>query len=42
MFEELSGIPNETYKQKADASFNQEEQYRGFAKYREEYKTRVI
>ena len=42
MFEELSGVPNETYNQKSDASFNQEEQYRGFAKYREDYKTRVV
>ena len=42
MFEELSDIPNETYKQKKDASFNQEEQYRGLAKYQEDYKIRVI
>lgn len=36
-FEELSGIPDETYDKKANASFNNENKYVRYGKYEEQY-----
>lgn len=40
-FEELSDVPEKTYEQQSDASFNDEDQYRGLAKYKDEYEERM-
>lgn len=40
-FEKLSDEPEANYRQQSDASFNDEEQYRGLAKYKDEYETRM-
>lgn len=40
-FEELCEIPEETYDQQTDASFNNEEEYLGLAKYKDEYEERM-
>ena len=37
-FEELSGVPDETYDKKANASFNNENKYLRYGKYDNEYK----
>lgn len=40
-FEELKDIPERTYDQREDASFNNEKQYRGLGKYEEEYARQI-
>lgn len=40
-FEELSGEPEKNYEQQVNASFNDEEQYRGLSKYKDEYEKRM-
>lgn len=40
-FEQLTGIPEKTYPQQTDASFNDEEQYLGLSKYKDEYEERM-
>lgn len=40
-FEQLSATPDITYAQQSGASFNDEEQYRGLAKYKDEYEERM-
>ncbi len=37
IFEQLNQIPDEPYREKKDASFNDEEEYRGFGNYQNEY-----
>lgn len=41
MFESLSRIPEKTYDERDDASYNQETKYRGFGNYEKEYKTQI-
>lgn len=41
IFEELCDVPSETYDKKIDASFNNEDTYRGVAKYSSEYKSLI-
>lgn len=41
MFEQLSDIPETTYANKIDASFNDEATYRGLGKYQSEYEKRT-
>lgn len=36
-FEELAGVPNETYDKKSNASFNNENKYLGYGKYENQY-----
>ena len=36
-FEELSGVPEETYNKKKNASFNNEKQYLGYGNYEKQY-----
>lgn len=40
-FEQLTAVPDTTYEQQSDAAFNDEEQYRGLAKYKDEYEERM-
>ena len=40
-FEELKETPEKTYDQQSNASFNNEEAYRGMAKYKDEYEERM-
>lgn len=40
-FEELKEIPEETYDRQPNASFNDEDEYLGMAKYTDEYKKRM-
>lgn len=42
MFEELKAVPEVTYDQVVTASFNNEEEYRGFGKYEQEYRHKII
>lgn len=42
MFEQLSVIPEIAYNQRKDASFNNEECYRGFGKYEHNYRKKMI
>lgn len=41
MFETLTEIPNVTYNGQLDASFNEEQNYRGFGNYNEEYSKQI-
>ena len=36
-FEQLSDVPEHPYDQQQNASFNEEDQYRGMAEYKDEY-----
>lgn len=40
-FEQLSDVPEHTYDQQQNASFNDEDQYRGMAEYKDEYEKRM-
>lgn len=40
-FEELKEIPEKNYQNQPDASFNEEDDYRGLAKYKNEYEERM-
>ena len=40
-FEELGDTPEENYEQQSSASFNDEQEYRGLAKYKDEYEDRM-
>lgn len=42
MFEELKTIPEITYDQKKDASFNNELKYRGFGNYEQDYMGKIL
>lgn len=42
MFEELKTIPEVPYDQNKGASFNDEVEYRGFGKYKEEYLRKIV
>lgn len=42
MFEELTSVPEITYDKNEGASFNNEEKYRGFGKYEQDYGRKVI
>lgn len=41
-FEQLTDCPQKTYAFQEDASFNDEEQYRGFAGYQDEFERRIL
>lgn len=41
IFEELKEQPDETYNKQANASFNEEDAYKGLGKYKDEYEERI-
>ena len=40
-FEKLADVPDKTYDKLEDASFNKEDDYRGYGKYKDEYEERI-